>query len=581
MNAGEAAAVLGEIAVLLEVVGGNPFRARAFAAAARSLEGSAADLHALAAEGKLTSLPAVGEGIAGVLDELVRTGTASLHESLRADTPVGLYDLMRVKGLGAKRIRTLYADAGIDDLETLEAAAASGRLAALPGFGPRTAQSILESVAFARAARGRRRYDEAVPVATGLLEWLEALPGVEAASTAGELRRRLEVVESIDLAAASATPGAVLDAFAAAYGARVETLEGGGRAEARFADGVTVRLTCVAPDRYAAALLHATGSDAHLRDLAAHAGGAGLRLAPEGVFRDGEAVATADEAALYAALGLAWVPPELREGWGEVEAAAAGTLPELVTVDDLRGVFHCHTTYSDGRATVDEMAAAARARGWSYLGIADHSQAAGYAGGLSPDDVRRQHAEIDAWNRAHGGRGKRRFRLLKGIEADILADGRLDYDDALLAEFDYVVGSVHSGFRATEAQTTARIVRAVRHPRLSMLGHMTGRLLLRRRGYALDVEAVLDAAAESGAAIEINADPHRLDVDWRTARAAASRGIPIAINPDAHSVGALGVVAYGVNVARKAWLTAADVLNARTLDQLEAWIAQRESQGPA
>jgi DNA polymerase (family X) len=581
VRAGEAAAVLAEIAVLLEVVGGNPFRARAFAAAARSLEGSGADLDALAAAGTLTSLRGVGEGIAGVLDELVRTGTSSLYESLRADTPAGLYDLMRVKGLGNKRIRTLYAEGGIESLDALEAAAASGRLAALPGFGPKTVASILESVAFARAARGRRRYHEAVEVATRLLEWLEGLPEVVEARTAGELRRRLEVVEAIDLVAASTAPAAVLEAFGAAYGGTTAEVAGGTRAEARFADGVAVRLTCVAPAGFAAALVRETGSAAHLRALEGAAAEAGARLAPDAVHRDGALVDTPDEAALYAALGLAWVPPELREGWGEVEAAAAGALPELVTVDDLRGAFHCHTTWSDGRGTMAEMAEGARERGWAYLGISDHSQAAAYAGGLSPEQVRGQHAEIDAWNRAHGGKGKRRFRVLRGIESDVLADGRLDYDGALLGAFDFVVGSVHSGFSMPEAQMTERVVRAVRDPRLSILGHMTGRLLLRRGGYALDVDAVLDAAAEHGVVVEINADPARLDVDWRTAREAAQRGVVLAVNPDAHSVGALGVVQYGVNVARKAWLTADDVLNTRTLEQVEAWIAERKREGEA
>jgi DNA polymerase (family X) len=581
MNAGQAAAVLAEIGVLLEVVGGNPFRAKAFAAAARSLEGSAADLGALAREGALTSLPGVGEGIAGVLDELVRTGVSSLHEGLRADTPPGLYDLMRVKGLGSKRIRTLYAQAGIDDLEKLEAAAASGRLAALPGFGAKTAAAVLESVAFARAARGRRRYHEAVEIAARLLEWLEARPEVVEASSAGGLRRRLEVVDSIDLVAASRTPAGVLEAFRAAYGGTRQDVEDGGRVEARFADGMGVRLTCVTPPRVAATLVHETGSEAHLRDLAAHAEASGLAYGPDGVRRDGRRVRTKDEAALYRALGLAWIPPELREGWGEVAAAADGALPELVTVDDLRGVFHCHTTYSDGRASVAEMAEGARARGWAYLGIADHSQAAGYAGGLSPSRVRAQHREVDSWNRDADGAGERRFRIFKGIESDVLADGRLDYDDALLARFDYVVGSVHSGMRMTEEEMTARVLRAVRNPRLTILGHATGRLLLRRRGYAVDIDAVLDAAAEHGVVVEINADPHRLDVDWRTARAAARRGVMIAINPDAHSVGALGVVAYGVNVARKAWLTAADVLNTRSLDQVETFLAERKQKGAA
>jgi DNA polymerase (family X) len=573
----EAAAALAEIAVLLEVVGGNPFRAKAFQAAARALETSAADLPALAAEGRLRSLPAVGAGIAGVLEELLATGTAAVLEELRAGTPAGIFDLMRIRGLGAKRIRTLYAGLGIDSLDALEEAAAAGRIRALPGFGAKTEERILAGVAFARALRGRRRRHQAIPSAAALLELVEGLPGVIRASSAGELRRRLEVVSSLDLVAASDDPAATLAAFRALQGG--EPGADPTVVRTHLTDGLAVALRSVPAEAYAAALLHDTGSEAHLEQLRARAAGQGLRLAPDGVYRGKERFQTPDEAAVYGALELAPVPPELREGWGEVEAAAAGTLPVLVETADLRGTFHCHTTWSDGRASVAEMAEAARARGWRYLGIADHSQAAGYAGGLSPAAVRRQHREIDAWNREHGGRGTDRFRLLKGIEADILADGSLDYDDRLLAGFDYVVGSVHSGFGMTEREMTARLLRAVSHPRLTILGHATGRLLLRRDGYAVDVRAVVDAAAEHGVAVEINADPARLDVDWRTARYAAERGVLVPVNPDAHSAAALGNVAYGIDVARKGWLTAPQVLNTWELEPLEEWLAERKQKG--
>lgn len=579
MTGREAAAALAEIALLLEVVGGNPFRAKAFHAAARALETSTADLPALAAEGRLRALPAVGEGIAGVLEELLATGTSRMLEELRAGTPAGIFDLMRIKGLGAKRIRTLYERLGIDSLETVEEAAAAGRIRALPGFGAKTEERILAGVAFARALRGWRRRYQAIPSAAGLLELVEQLPGVLRASSAGELRRRLEVVSSLDLVAASDDPAATLAAFRALQGG--EPGADPGLAETRLTDGLSATLRCVPQEAYAAALLHATGSEAHLEALGARAAARGLRLSPDGLHRGKKRLETPEEASVYEALELAWVPPELREGWGEVEAAAAGTLPALVETEQLRGTFHCHTTYSDGRASVAEMAGAARGRGWRYLGIADHSQAAGYAGGLAPAAVRKQHREVDAWNREHGGRGKKRFRLLKGIEADILADGRLDYDDALLASFDYVVGSVHSGFAMGEREMTDRLLRAVAHPRLTILGHATGRLLLRREGYAVDVRAVIDAAAEHGVAVEINADPNRLDVDWRTARYAAERGVLVPVNPDAHSAAALGNVAYGIDVARKGWLTAPQVLNTWELEPLEEWLAERKQKGAA
>lgn len=577
MTAREAAALLAEIAMLLEVVGGNPFRAKAFQSASRTLETSGADLTALAAAGELRTLPGVGEGIAGVLAELVTTGTSRMLEELRAQTPVGLFDVMRIKGVGAKRGRTLYKDLGIDSLDKLEEAAATGRLAKLPGFGAKTEQKILEGVAFVRSMRGRRRFFQAIEPAAALLELVEGLPGVVQASAAGQVRRRLEVVDSIDLVAAARKPETVLAAFRALQGVeRAADNDADRRAEVALADGLRATLVCVKPAEYATTLLFATGSDETLAQLAAWAEEKSLRIAPDGLWRGKKRVAAEDEAAVYAALGLAFIPPELREGWGEIRAAAEGDLPKLVDTSDLRGTFHCHTTYSDGRASVAEMADAARQRGWAYLGIADHSQSAGYAGGLPPAAVKKQHREIDAWNAEHGGRGKKRFRLFKGVESDILADGSLDYSDDVLRSFDYVVGSVHSNFALDEKEQTRRLIRAVSNPHITMLGHATGRLLLRRNGYAVDVHAVIDAAAEHGVCVEINADPNRLDVDWKAARYAASRGVLVPVNPDAHSTGALGNVAWGINVARKAWLTAPQVLNTWDLDKLENYLAERK-----
>ena len=578
MKATQAAGVLAEIGMLLEVTGGERFRARAYANAARRLETSGADLPALAAAGKLTSLPGVGAGIAEVVRELVETGRSSLHERLVAETPVGLYEVMRIKGLGASRVRALYAELGVDSLDALEAAARDGRVAALPGFGEKTAEKVLEGIAFARGARGRRRIAAAEAAAADLLEAVLSLQGVAKAEVAGEVRRRMEVVDAIDVVAAARDPARVLDVFRAASGAvGVDASNDDDRAEIRLTDGLLARLTCVPSARYAAALVRATGSDAHLRELEKVAKSRGLRFDADGLFRKGgEGVRLKDEAAFYRALGLDFIPPELREGWGEIEAAAEGKIPGLVSMDDLRGTFHCHTTYSDGKATLAEMAEAARERGWAYLGIADHSKSAGYAGGLPPDKVRRQHREIDAWNAAHGGRGKSRFRLFKGIESDILADGSLDYDDDVLASFDYVVGSVHSGFRMPGKEMTARLVRAVSNPHITILGHATGRLLLQRSGYDVDVRAVIDAAAEHGVAVEINADPARLDVDWKNARYAAERGVLVPINPDAHSTAGIGAVYWGVGVARKAWLTPRQVLNAWELEEVEDYFAKRK-----
>lgn len=576
MNATEVARVLDEIATLGELNGENPFRTRAFANAARALEASGADLPALAAAGELTSIKGIGEGIAQIVRELVQTGRSSLYDELRAQTPSGLFELLKVPGLGAKRIHTLHAELGVETLDALEDAARAGRVAALGGFGAKTEQKLLEGVAFVRTTLDRRRYPQAMDVAARLLEWLRARDGVQAAEIVGALRRRLEVVEAVELLAASDAPAPLLAAFRAlgapAEGAGADE----GCAEIRLPDGLRATLRCVPPRAWVAAVVWETGGDTHRAALAARAAERGLRLERDGLWRGAAPERLQREAELYAALGLQYVPPELREGLGELDAAAAGALPRLVELSDLRGTFHCHTTYSDGKATLAEMAEAARAKGWQYLGIADHSPYAAYAGGLKPAAVTKQHREIDAWNREHGGAGQGRFRLFKGTESDILPDGSLDYDADVLARFDYVVGSVHSGFNLSRREMTDRVLRAIENPHLTMLGHPTGRLLLGRSGFAIELDEVIDAAAAHGVLIEINADPHRLDLDWRHVRQAAQKGILIPVNPDAHSTGGLDNVAFGVNMARKGWLQARDVLNTWTLEEVEEFFAQRK-----
>lgn len=596
----EVARILAQIGTLMELNGRDPFRARAFSSAARALEGTDADLVALAREGRLTELRGIGTGIAGVVREIVETGRSTPYEELAAATPVGLFDVMRVPRLGTKRIRALHEALGIDSLETLEAAARAGRIAALPGMGEKTERQILEGIAFARAARGRRRYPDALEIGEKLLEWLEARNGVVAAALAGQLRRRMEVVDGLDLVAAADGTERVEAALGTLHGiVGAPARAADGALEARLADGLAVRLRVVPPGAYAAALVVETGSDAHVTQLQARAGERGMRLTAAGLVREGTVVELPDERALYTALGLAYLPPELREGLGAVGAAVGSESPRLVEMDDLRGTFHCHTTYSDGKASLEEMAAAAEARGWSYLGIADHSRTASYARGLLIDRLREQGAEIARWNAAAATRAAGEkpppaesrtgaagagdpvvragsIRLFHGVESDILPDGSLDYPADVLAELDYVVGSVHSGFRMSETEMTERVIRAVRNPALTILGHPTGRLLLTREGYALDVPAVLEAAAAAGVVVEINANPHRLDLDWRHVRRAAELGIRIAINPDAHSVKALEHVAYGVNMARKAGLGPRQILNCWSLEEVEEYLARRK-----
>jgi DNA polymerase (family X) len=574
MDKHAAALVLDEIATLLDATGDNRFKARAFRTAARALEKTEHDPAVLVASGRLQEIPGIGPATARVIEELVVTGESAYHRDLRARAPSGMRALLRVPGLGPGRIALLHRELGITDLDSLEEAARSGRIATVRSFGERTQQRILEGIGFARGLAGRRRLHQAEEVAGRLAGFIAALAGVLAVRVSGALRRGHEIVDGITLVAAvRADAGRVADRIRATGG--LTWFAGDARRVAgRFGDGMSVEILLTTPERSGAALLHSTGSAAHLERLGAVAAGRGLALTEQGL-RDGQSLLAApDEDAIYDALAMQYVPPELRETGAEVDLALDHALPRLVDLADLRGCFHCHTTYSDGTASVAAMAEGALALGWRYLGIADHSQNAGYAGGLPPARVRRQQKEIAAWNRQRGDE----LHLFSGVEADILADGRLDYaDDAgVLESFDFVIGSVHSLFRMDRAAMTKRVLRAVADPRITMLGHVRGRLLLIRDGYDIDIEAVIDAAADAGVIIEINADPHRLDMSWQQWPRARAAGVRTSINPDAHSVTGLRVVRYGVVMARKAWLTAADVLNAWELGAVEDHLRQRK-----
>ena len=573
-TAREVALLLADIGTLLELNGEDTFRARAFTSAARALEGVDADLVALARADDLTSLRGIGSGIAKVVREYVLTGTSSLYEQLRSTTPIGMYELLRVPGLGPKRIHTLYQELGVDGLDALEEAARSGRIAAVAGMGAKTEAKILEGIDFARSSRQLRRYPEALELAVRLLGWLQELPDVDAVEIVGALRRRMEVVDRVELVAASGNPARVLEAFRGLQGLQ-EGEHSADEASLVLSDGMLARLRCVKPARFVAAVVWETGSADHVSALAERAAALGGSFSPDGLVLQGSAKRPGDEGILYEKLELQYVPPELREGLGELDLAAAWTVPKLVELEDLRGTFHCHTTFSDGKATLEEMAEGARERGWAYLGIADHSRTAGYAGGLSIEQVRKQQRDIDRYNRSRAAEGFD-FRLFKGIESDILSDGSLDYPADVLRTFDYVVGSVHSAFGLPREEMTRRIVRAAKNPFLTIIGHMTGRLLLTRDAYAVDVEEVLRAAARSGAIVEINANPHRLDLDWRYVRDAAELGILIAINPDAHSVTALGHVAFGINMARKAGLEPRQILNTWPVEEVAEYFAKRK-----
>ncbi|MGE5755397.1 MAG: DNA polymerase/3'-5' exonuclease PolX [Planctomycetaceae bacterium] len=551
------AQVLDEMGTLLEVRGENPFRCRAYHNAAQALRGLSADLSEMIADGRLAEVPGIGETLYSKIVQLATTGRLPSYEELRRSTPPGLVALLRVPGLGPKKIKALHDALRIESLADLRAAAEAGTIAGLRGFGAKTEAKILDGINFVESAGGRILQSHARRLVAPLFEAVRAHPEVLRAEICGSLRRRAETIGDLDLLFSARDPAPVLDHFVARPEVARVLAHGPTKASVRLADGVQCDLRGVEDAQFPFALHYFTGSKAHNIALRRRALARGYTLNEYSLIGPDGPVACRTEADLFAALGLAEIPPELREDVGEIEAAERGPLPRLVDLGDLTGTFHCHTDWSDGGATLEEMAEAARSLGLSYLGIADHSRSAGYAGGLTVDRVRQQWEAIEGMNRRLGGQ----FRLFKGTECDILADGTLDYPDELLDGFDYVVASVHSRFGMPRAEMTARIVRAVRNPRVTMLGHPTGRLLLARDGYAVDLDAVIEAAAEAGMMIEINANPHRLDLDAVHCRRARARGVSIVINPDAHATGGLADLDYGIGVARRAGLGPDDVFN--------------------
>jgi DNA polymerase (family 10) len=518
--------------------------------------------------GQLGTIRGIGETLREAITALVRDGRYELLDQLRAKTPSGLIQMLRLPGLGPKKVKALH-EHGISDLDTLQKACEDGRVAALKGFGAKTQEKILGGLAFLAQAGQRIRIDQASELADTVLAALRKVNGVVRIEACGSLRRRRETVGDLDVLCTSTDPAAVMEAFATLPAViqvinRGQTLTSVMLGVGRRGAQVRGDLRVVADDQFAYALHHFTGSQAHNVHLRTKWKEKGFKINEYGLTGPGGPINCQTEADFFAALGLDYIPPELREDTGEIEAAAEHKLPRLVEVKDIRGVFHNHTTASDGGATLEEMVEAAQALGFQYLGIADHSQSLAMARGLTPDRVEIQQQQIDRLNETLDD-----FRVFKGTECDILPDGRLDFDDDVLETFDYVVASVHSVFGQPQDEMTARIVRAVRHPLVTMLGHATGRLLLKRDGYQVDLDAVLHAAAEAGTMIEINAQPNRLDLDWVHCKRAKALGVKLVINPDAHSTEELELYTYGVDVARRGWLERGDVFNTLTAAQVE------------
>lgn len=584
MTKNEIADVLTEIGTLLELQGENPFKVRAYQAGARALEAiEEMELEMLIREDRLKTIKGIGDALGQKISELHTTGSLAYFDRLKASVAPGLVTLLEVPGLGAKKAKTLYEKLGIDDLAKLEQACLDGRVAALAGFGEKSQQKILEGIKNREAYGKRHLWWDAEETAAPIVAGLRALPPVTRAEAAGSLRRGLESVGDLDFIVAAHEVGPVVEWFVTQPGVKEVTAKGETKASVRFGSGLQADLRVVPPEQFAFALHHFTGSKDHNVQMRQRALARGLSLSEWGLVpAEGDETAkqkaeelkgqkAETETELFAALGLAYIPPELREGMGEIEMAEGGALPNLIEALDLRGAFHVHTTASDGRNTLAEMTAAAEALGWAYLGIADHSKSSFQANGLNEERLAAQRSEIAALNAS----GRFRTHIFSGTECDILPDGQLDFDDATLASLDYVVASVHSAFAQTEEQMTARIVRAIEHPSVTMLGHATGRLLLRREGYRVDVAKVIDAAIANNVIIELNASPWRLDLDWRYWRKAAAKGLLCAINPDAHDTAGLAHVRAGINAARKGGLTREQVLNTRSYEDVAAFFAAK------
>ena len=565
------ARILDEMGTLLEVQGENPFRCRAYHNVSQALKALPNDLSGLIADGTLAEVPGVGETMLKKIVELATTGRLEAYETLRRTTPTGLVALLRVPGLGPKKIKVLHDTLRVESLADLRAAADSGAIAGLKGFGEKTQAKILEGITFIESTGDRVLLSTARRLVAPVIGAVRAHPDVIRAEVCGSLRRGKETIGDLDILFSATDPAPILDHFVKLPEVAGVLAHGPTKASVRLLDGVQCDLRGVTDSQFAFALHYFTGSKEHNIAMRRRALAQGRTLNEYALAGPQGAIACVTEADLFAALGLAEIPPELREGEGEMEAAEAGALPVLVTRAELTGTFHCHTDWSDGGATLEEMAEAALAAGLHYLGIADHSKSAGYAGGLSIARVQEQWEAIDALNARYKGK----FRLFKGTECDILLDGALDYPDELLDGFDYVVASVHSSFGMPAAEMTARLVKAVSNPRVTMLGHPTGRLLLARDGYAVDLDAVIAAASKAGTMIEINANPHRLDLDADHCRKAKAQGVMIVINPDAHSTGGLDDLEYGVGVARRGWLGADDVFNTRSLKSVAAALKKR------
>ena len=570
--------ILEETGTLLELKGENPFKSRAFHNAARVLGGVTDDLKVLVENGEIRKIKGIGESIAKMISDLVLKGKSPDYESLKKGFPPGVFDMIKIQGMGPKKVAYLFKNMKITTIDALEKACKAGKLEHLEGFGKKTQDNILIGIEALRKHSSKFLYNVAENAAMAVYSVIKSHPGIIRSEIAGSLRRKKETIGDIDIVVSAKKKDvkAIMKLFTTHKNVERIIGEGETKSSVVLDTGINCDLRIVNDSEFPFALNYFTGSKDHnvrIRSLARENGWSlneyGFSIIDSGEKRgkSKKVVPCKEEKDIYKAVGLPYIEPELREDFGEIEAATKNKLPTLVTYEDIKGTFHCHTNYSDGHNTLAEMAAGAQSLGWEYLGIADHSKVAAYANGLDEKRVKQQHKEIDSLNGSF-----KNFRMFKGTEVDILSNGDLDFNDKVLALFDYVVASVHSSFKMTEADMTKRILKAVKNKHVTMIGHLTGRLLLQRESYPLNQIDIINAAADYGKIIEINAHPSRLDLDWRMVKYAIGKGVMISINPDAHVVTGLEDVRYGVGIARKGWCEKKDVLNTGTLKQVMKYL---------
>ena len=571
MDNKEIAQVLEEIAELLELKGENPFKIRAYHNGARIVEGMSQNVHELVEKGTLCETKGIGEGLAEKITELVKTGTCKYHKELKKLLPAGILGLLLIPGLGPKRAKVLYEKLKIKSIAELEYACQENRLVALEGFGEKSQAKILEAIKHHNKTKGYFLISQAIEESNRFVRFLKKLKNIIRIEVAGSLRRHKEIVHDIDILVSTKQHAQVHEAFTAYPLVDQVLAQGETKSSVILRSGIQADLRTVTDQEFPYALYYFTGSKEHNVATRTLAKRTGLKISEYGIFRGKRLIPCKDEADIFKVLGLHYIPPELRESSGEIEAAKKGELPKLIELKDIKGIFHVHSTYSDGVAPLEEMIRRAEELGYEYVGISDHSRTAVYANGLSEERLKKQHKEIDRLEKKF-----KRIRIFRGTESDILADGSLDYPDRILDSLDFVIGSIHSRFNMPEREMTKRICRAMEHPRMTIWGHPTGRLLLGRAGYAIDYDEIFETAAEHGVAIELNANPHRLDLDWRFCKKPKELGLRLSINPDAHSLEGLSDVGFGVGIARKGWLEKCDVLNTMSVSEMEKFLESRK-----